>query len=424
MSGEVEVVFRREWGRAVAVVTRLTGGDLALAEDAVAEAFATALGRWAEGPLPCDPTGWLITVAKNQALDRIRREARRSGKEEEAMRRLGWGEPAQPPGVIADDQLRLIFACCHPALDPGIRVALTLRTLCGLTTTEIARSFLVAEPTMAQRLVRAKRKIRDAAIPFRVPADRDLPERVGSVLRVLYLVFTEGHRASVGPDAIRAELCDEAIRLARLLAGLCPDDPEVLGLLALMLLTDARRAARAAADGSLILLEDQDRARWDGAKIAEGTRILDRALRARRPGPYQLQAAIAACHAAAPTAADTDWAEIAVLYAALVRWEPSPVIQANRAVAVAMASGPAAGLAVLDECGGDGRAGGWHLLHACRADLLSKLGRTAEACAAYRTALTLDPPPAERRLLLARLAALAERAGLPEQAAGSPVSCG
>ena len=413
MSDEVEVVFRRQWGRAVAVVTRLTGGDLALAEDAVADAGAVALCRGAAGPLPSDPAGWLITVAKNQALDRIRREARRSGKEEEAMRRLGQRGPPEPPDAIGDDQLRLIFACCHPALEPSTRVALTLRSLCGLTTAEIARSFLVAEPAMAQRLVRAKRKIRDAAIPFRIPGEHQLNDRVGAaaggpgkfsaVLRVLYLVFTEGHRASVGPELIRDELCDEAIRLARLLVRLCPADPEVLGLLALMLLTDARRAARATADGDLILLEDQDRGLWDDAKIEAGTQLLDRAIGLGRPGPYQLQAAIAACHAAAKTAAGTDWPEIAALYAALACWEPSPVVHANRAVAVAMASGPAAGLAVLDEFCGDGRTNDWHLVHACRADLLRKLGRIAEARDAYQAALNLQPPPAEQRLLLRRL---------------------
>jgi RNA polymerase sigma-70 factor (ECF subfamily) len=305
--------------------------------------------------------------------------------------------------MIVDDRLRLIFACCHPALDPGTRVALTLRTLCGLTTAEIARSFLVSEPAMAQRLVRAKRKIRDAAIPFRVPADHELPERISGVLRVIYLVFTEGHRASASARVVRDELCDEAIRLARLAAGLCPDDPEVLGLLATMLLTDARRPARETAAGHLVLLADQDRTLWGRAKIDEGTQILDRAVRLRRPGPYQLQAAIAACHAAATDAGDTDWAEIAALYAALGRYEPSPVIHANRAVAVAMVEGPAAGLAVLDELRGDSRAEGWHLLHACRADLLRRLGRTAEAGDAYRAALALDPPPAEREFLTRRM---------------------
>jgi len=402
VSSQVETVFRREWGRAVAVVARLTG-DLGLAEDAVQDAIAIALDRWAPGPPPSDPAGWLVAVAKNQALDRLRRESRRSRKEEEAVRILAGRGPPRPPGMIIDDRLQLIFACCHPALDPGTRVALTLRTLCGLTTAEIARAFLVSEATMAQRLVRAKRKIRDAAIPLRVPADRELPGRIGGVLRVVYLVFTEGHRASTRPGVVRDELCDEAVRLARLLAGLCPGDPEVLGLLAMMLLTDARRPARATGDGHLVLLPDQDRGRWDHAKIGEGTQILDRALRLRRPGPYQLQAAIAACHAAATDASDTDWAQIAALYAALARCDPSPVVHANRAVAVAMAEGPAAGLAVLDELRGDNRSEGWHLLHACRADLLRRLGRTADAGDAYRTALALDPPPAEREFLTRRL---------------------
>ena len=403
MTSQAEIVFRREWGRAVAVITRLTG-DLGLAEDAVQEAFASAVGRWASAPLPSDPSGWLITVAKNHAMDRLRREARRSGKEQAAMLMLSQCAPAPPPGLIADDQLRLIFACCHPALDPGTRVALTLRTLCGLSTAEIARSFLVSEATLAQRLVRAKRKIRAAGIPFRIPADEDLPDRIGGVLRVVYLVFTEGHQASTGSRVVRGELCDEAVRLARLLAGPCPEDPEVLGLLALLLLTDARRDARAG--DRLVLLEDQDRSSWDHAKIDEGTRVLDRAARLRRPGPYQLQAAIAACHAAAAEPSTTDWAEIAALYAALARHEPSPVVHANRAVAVAMAEGPAAGLAILDEVREDSQVGRWHLLHASRADLLRRLGRTAEASDAYRAALALDPPPAEREFLAGRLAEL------------------
>jgi RNA polymerase sigma-70 factor (ECF subfamily) len=403
VTAEVESVFRREWGRAVAVVTRLTG-DLGLAEDAVSEAFAMAVDRWAAGPLPTDPAGWLITVAKNHAVDLIRRESRRPGKEEAAARLLSEHDPPPPSGLIADDRLRLIFACCHPALDPGTRVALTLRTLCGLSTAQIARSFLVSEATMAQRLVRGKRKIRDAAIPFRVPADHELPGRTGGVLRVVYLVFTEGHRASAGPGVVTDELCDEAIRLARLLAGLRPADPEVLGLLALLLLTDARRRARTGPGGRLVLLADQDRGRWDRAKISEGARILDQAMALRRPGPYQLQAAIAACHAAAPQASGTDWAQIAALYAALASHEPTPVVHANRAVAVAMAEGPAAGLAILDELCADSCSANWHLVHACRADLLRKLGRTAEASDAYRAALALGPSPAEREFLTGRLA--------------------
>jgi RNA polymerase sigma-70 factor (ECF subfamily) len=385
------------------VVARLTD-DLGLAEDAVQDAFAAAIDRWASEPLPSDPSGWLIAVAKNHAVDRLRREARRSAKEQAAMLLLGQRDPPPPAGIIVDDRLRLIFACCHPALDPGTRVALTLRTLCGLTTAEIARSFLVSEATMAQRLVRAKRKIRDAAIPLRVPADDELPGRIGGVLRVVYLVFTEGHQATAGPRVVRDELCDEAVRLARLLAGLRPEDPEVLGLLALLLLTDARRDARATADGRLVLLEDQDRSRWDRAKIGAGTQVLDRAVRLRKPGPYQLQAAIAACHTAAAHPGATDWAEIAALYGALARFEPTPVVHANRAVAVAMAEGPAAGLALLDKLRDDSQCQRWHLLHACRADLLRKLGRTAEATDAYRTALTLDPPPAEREFLAGRLA--------------------
>jgi len=406
VTSPAEIVFRREWGRAVAIVARLTG-DLGLAEDAVQEALAAAVGRWSGGPLPSDPAGWLIAVAKNSALDRLRREARRPGKERDAMLRLSQRDSPHPPGRIADDRLRLIFACCHPALDPGIRVALTLRALCGLTTAEIARSFLVSEATLAQRLVRAKRKIRDAGIPFRIPGDDELPERAGGVLRVVYLVFTEGHRAAAGPRVIRDELCDEAIRLARLLAGLCPEDPEVLGLLALLLLTDARRGARAGE--RLVLLEEQDRSLWDRAMIDEGTRVLDRATRLRCPGPYQLQAAIAACHAAAEHPGATDWAEISALYAALARREPTLVVQANRAVAVAMAEGPAAGLAILDELREDSQGRRWHLLHACRADLLRQLGRTAEAGEAYRTALALDPPPAEREFLAGRLASIESR---------------
>ena len=402
MNIQVEQVFRQEWGRAVAVLTRLTG-DLGLAEDAVQEAFTMAVGRWPGGPPPSDPAGWLIAVAKNHAVDRIRRESRRSAKEEAAARLLGERDPPQPPGPIADDRLRLIFACCHPALDPGTRIALTLRTLCGLSTARIAKVFLVSEATMAQRLVRGKRKIRDAAIPFRVPAGPELPGRLGGVLRVIYLVFTEGHRPSEGPGVVAGELCDEAIRLARLLAGLCPGEPEVLGLLAMQLLTDARRPARTGPGGKLVLLADQDRSRWDHAKISEGSRLLDQAMRLRRPGPYQLQAAIAACHAAAADARDTDWAQIAALYAALASHEPTPVVHANRAVAVAMAEGPAAGLAILDGLDNGGHGEGWHLLYACRADLLRRLGRTAEAASAYRAALALDPPPAEREFLARRL---------------------
>ena len=389
-----ETVFRREWGRAVAVVARLTD-DLGLAEDAVQEAFAVALDRWAAGPLPRDPAGWLITVARNHALDQLRRESRRTRKEEAAMRMLSERDPPRPPGMIVDDRLRLIFACCHPALDPGTRVALTLRTLCGLTTAEIARSFLVSEPAMAQRLVRAKRKIRDAAIPFRVPADHELPDRISGVLRVIYLVFTEGHRASASARVVRDELCDEAIRLARLAAGLCPDDPEVLGLLATMLLTDARRPARETAAGHLVLLADQDRAMWDRGLIAEGQAIVRTCLRRNQPGPYQIQAAINAVHSDAPTASATDWSQILQLYDQLLAVTPTRVVALNRAVALAEVEGATTGLAAVDSLD----LGDYYLFHAVRADLLSRIGRNEEASSAYDAALGLTSNAVERTFL-------------------------
>ena len=400
MTSQAEIIFRREWGRAVAVVTRLTG-DLGLAEDAVQDAFASAVGRWASGPLPSDPSGWLITVAKNHATDRLRREARRSGKEQAAMLMLGQRDPAPPPGRIADDQLRLIFACCHPALDPGTRVALTLRTLCGLSTAEIARSFLVSEATLAQRLVRAKRKIRAAGIPFPIPAYEDLPGRIGGVLRVVYLVFTEGHQASTGSRVVRGELCDEAVRLARLPAGLCPGDPEVLGLLALLLLTDARRDARSG--DRLILLEEQDRSSWDHAKIDEGTRLLDRAARLRRPGPYQLQAAIAACHAAAGEASATDWLRQRPGTRPWPAMSPRPWCTPTGRSRWRWPRNPRPACHP-HQPREDSQGERWHLLHACRADLPGRLGRTVEAGDAYRAALALDPPPAEREFLAGLLA--------------------
>jgi RNA polymerase sigma-70 factor (ECF subfamily) len=327
-------------------------GDLEIAEDAVQEACAAAMARWPDASVPEHPTAWLVATARHKALDWRRREARRSLKEEAAAReRVAHGEPGKV-GPIADDQLALVFLCCHPALDLEVRVPLTLRTVCGLSTAQIAAAFLVSEPAMAQRLVRAKRKIREAGIAFKLPTGDGFGERLAGVLRVVYLVFTEGHRASAGEDLIRPELCERAIQLARALAELLPGEPEVTGLLALLLLVDARRAARVDAAGDLVLLADQDRGLWDRAKIAEGAALVERALGAGRPGPYQIQAAIAACHSTAPSADKTDWAEIAGLYERLLRHEPTAVVEANRAVAVAMADGPAAGLAILDALAG------------------------------------------------------------------------
>jgi RNA polymerase sigma-70 factor, ECF subfamily len=375
-------------------------GDLEIAEDAVQEACAAALDRWTEAGIPEHPRAWLVATARHKALDWQRREARRFRKEEAAMReqsRRGGPAPASAgAGPIPDDELALIFLCCHPALDLAVRVPLTLRAVCGLTTAQIAATFLVPEPTMAQRLVRAKRKIHEAGIAFRVPPAEAFTERLEGVLRVVYLVFTEGHRASTGERLVRTELCEQAIRLARSLVALLPGQPEVAGLLALLLLVDARRPARVDAAGDLVLLADQDRGLWDRGKIEEGVALVERALRARRPGPYQLQAAIAACHSTSPTAEATDWTEIAALYEQLLRHEPTPVVEANRAVAVAMAQGPSAGLAILEELA-SGPA----------------LGRHAEAHDAYRRALELGPPSAERAFLLRRLGQSAVLAGLP-----------
>jgi len=331
----------------VATVTGLVG-DLEVAEDAVQEACAAAVVQWGAGGIPANPGAWLVGAARHKALDWSRREARRAHKEEEAMRAYHGRRHPDAAGPVADDQLALIFLCCHPALDLGAQVALTLRSVCGLTTADIAAAFLLPEPTLAQRLVRAKRKIREAGIPFRIPPADALAGRLSGVLRVVYLLFTQGHRVPAGEGLVRPALRAEAIRLARALANLLPDEHEVTGLLALLLLVDARQPGRIDDAGDLVLLEDQDRGRWDGAKIAEGAALVERALRARRPGPYQIQAAIAACHSTAPSAAATDWDEIAALYGELTRHEPTPVVEANRAVAVAMARGPAAGLVILD----------------------------------------------------------------------------
>ncbi|MFL6075885.1 MAG: RNA polymerase sigma factor [Mycobacteriales bacterium] len=402
MNERYEELFRAHWWAAVATVTRLVG-DLEVAEDAVQDACLVALDRWPAEGEPARPGPWLVGVAKHKALDRLRREARRPEREAAAARESGGPATAAEewPVAAVDDELGLVFLCCHPALDPAARVALTLRSVCGLATADIATAFLVPEPTMAQRLVRARRKIRQAGISFRVPAAGDLPARLAAVLRVVYLVFTQGHMAS-GAELVRGDLCAQAVRLARALAGLLPDEPEVAGLLALLLLTDARRDARVDGAGELVLLEDQDRSRWDRAMIAEGEALVERALRAGRPGPYQLQAAIAACHATAPSAAGTDWPQIAALYGELLRYEPTPVVRANLAVAVAMAEGPAAGLPLLEAAGAHPQLARWPRWHLARAELLARLGRTAEALAAYRAALDLDPTPAERAFVTRR----------------------
>jgi len=391
-------------------------GDFDLAEEAVQEAFVRALETWPRQGVPRNPGAWITTTARNRAIDRLRRR-RRLAEKTEALRHEA-GPDAEPDPALAvletvggddrmplsDDRLRLIFTCCHPALALDARVALTLRTLGGLTTPEIARAFLVPEPTLAQRLVRAKRKIRDAGIPYRVPPAHLLPERLDGVLRVLYLVFNEGHTASTGDALVRRELCAEAIRLTRILASLMPDEPEVVGLLALMLLHDARRDARTTEGGDLVLLDDQDRSRWDHVEIAEGRALVERALAARRPGPYQVQAAIAAVHDEAQTPAGTDWPQVVLLYRELLALTPSPVVELNLAVAVAMRDGPQVGLAMVDALAADGRLEDYVYLHATRADLLRRLDRRSEAAAAYRRARELTTNATEGRFLERRLA--------------------
>ncbi|MGI5192256.1 RNA polymerase sigma factor [Streptomyces sp. CA-288835] len=399
--------FREEWGQVVATLIRVTG-EWDLAEECAQDAFAQAMDRWRGDGIPRRPGAWLTTTARNRALDVLRREAVGAAKLREVAVLARDDGPYDPDDEddsgVTDDRLRLIFTCCHPALPMEARVALTLRTLAGLTTPEIARAFLVPEATMAQRLVRAKRKIRNAGIPYRVPPAHLLPERTTGVLGVVYLLFNEGYAATSGADLLRTNLCAEAIRLARVLARLMPDEPETLGLLALLLLHDARRGTRVDAAGDLVTLEDQDRTAWERAAIDEGAALLETALRRGRPGPYQIQAAIAACHTTAATAEDTDWADIAALYGELRRFVPSAVVELNRAVAVGMAEGPEAGLALLAELEKAGDLAGYHLLPATRADLLRRMGRTGEAAEAYARALELVENEAERRFLEKRLA--------------------
>ena len=404
MRAQVEAVYQADSRRVLATLIRLLG-DFDLAEEALHEAFAAAVERWPRDGVPANPRAWLVSAGRFKAIDVLRRRARFDRSLAELAERLD-AEPDEPGGSdaesVEDDRLRLIFTCCHPALAPDAQAALTLREVCGLTTEEIARAFLAAPPTVAQRIVRAKAKIRDARIPYQVPSRAELPERLDIVLQVIYLVFNEGYFASSGASLTRHDLSGEALRLGRLLLELLPD-PEVMGLLALMLLHESRRPARASPDGELVLLDEQDRTLWNREQIAEGSALVQRALASSRIGPYTLQAAIAAVHAGAPTAAATDWAEIVALYDALLEPEPSPVVELNRAAAVAMRDGPLAGLALIDEILARGDLTGYHLAHSARAELCRRLGRTADARASFERALGLTRQEPERRFLERRL---------------------